>query len=272
VNPPQIAVSAQAPDDPNVIAAGLKALEALRLIVSEPESISLAALAERLGVSKPTAYRLARTLSQAGFVVPAGSRNGYRATMAIVELASQILERTPVRELAVPSLIGVAEQFGESVTVAVPEGDHIVFVEQIAVDRNVDFYCGTGKRLPLHVGAAARCVLAYYPEAIFEDYIRRQLKAYTASTKTDPEILRTDRAEIRERGFAVSVEDVEIGISGVGVPLLNRAGEILGAATIANITARWDAAAIGERAAAMTDAAATIREVAASLPAPVITL
>jgi DNA-binding IclR family transcriptional regulator len=262
----------EAADDPNVIGAGLKALEALRVVVSEPESISLAALAERLRVSKPTAYRIARTLAQAGFIVPIGGRNGYRATMAVVELASQILERTPVRELAVPVLARVAENFGESVTVAVPESDHIVFVEQISVDRNVDFYCGTGKRLPLHVGAAARCILAYYTDDLFEQYIARDLTAYTIATKTDPKLLRADRAEIRDRGFAVSVEDVEIGISGVGVPLLNRGGEILGAATIANITARWDAAAISDRAAAMVDAARTIGELAASLPAQVMTL
>ena len=136
-------------DDPNVITSALNALAALRVIVSESEPVGLAVLADRLSVSKPTAYRIARTLAQAGFISPAGPRGGYRATMAVVELASQILDRTAVREFAVPALAPVAERFGESLTIAVPEGDHIVFVEQIAVDRNVDFYCGTGKRLPL---------------------------------------------------------------------------------------------------------------------------
>jgi DNA-binding IclR family transcriptional regulator len=258
--------------DPNVITSGLNALLALRLIVSESEPVGLAALADRLAVSRPTAYRIARTLAQAGFISSAGPRGGYRATMAVVELAGQLLDRTAVREFAVPVLGPVAERFGESLTIAVPEADHIVFVEQIAVDRNVDFYCGTGKRLPLHVGAAARCILAYYPEELFAEYISRELKAYTPSTKVKPAVLRADRDEIRERGYAVSVEDVEIGISGVGVPLLNRAGEILGAATIANITARWNAPAISDRAAAMSEAARAIRESAASLPARVMTL
>lgn len=260
---PQPAVS----EDANIVAAGLKALEALKIVASSEPPVSLSELARKLHVSQATAYRFAMTLVKSGFVASVAGRGGYRPTMAIVELASDLLDGTPVRGLAVPVLTRVAEQFGESVTLAVPDGDHIVFVDQIAVNRNVDFYCRTGKRLPLHVGAAARCVLAHYPDRLFAEYTDRSLAAFTNSTKTTAGVLRADRAEIRERGFAVSVEDVEVGISGVGVPLLNRAGDVLGAATIANITARWDARAIKNRAEAMVEASLEIAELCASLPA-----
>lgn len=238
--------------DKNVLSSAKRVLDGLRLIALSPEPLSLATLATGLGISEVAAYRVARTLMAAGYVRPAaGGRNGYEATWQIVEMSSALLDRSELRTLASGPLSELAGRFGESVTLAVPDGDHVLFVDRINANRNVHFYCDTGRRLPLHVGAASRAILAGAPDAVFRAYLERDLEKYTDSTETDPERLGADRDEIRARGYAVSIEDVEVGISGVGVAILNNRRQVLGAAAIANVSAKWSEDDIRVRGEAM---------------------
>lgn len=124
-------------------------------------------------------------------------------------------------------------------TLAVPDGAEVLFVDRITGNRHVEFYCDVGRRLPLHVGAASRATLAHYPSEFFDQYAEGALPAFTHATLTTAQQLYADRESIRTRGFAVSQEDVEVGISAVAAPILNKRGEVLGAAAIANLSARW---------------------------------
>lgn len=209
-------------------------------------------------VSEATAYRVLRTLVQANYARPASTRGGYVATLSIVELAAKVIDRTEVRDIARPVLQRVAHTYEESVTLAVPDRDHVVFVDRIPVRTSVAFFCDTGRRLPLHVGAASRCVLAHLPETLFDDYIRRPLTGSTGHTKVTPEDLREDRKLVLQTGYAISIDDVEVGISAVGIPICNSYGEVLAAAAIANLTARWSESDRRDRAKAMLEVAADI--------------
>jgi DNA-binding IclR family transcriptional regulator len=250
----------------NVVSSALKVLEALRVLTASKQAVSLRQLSEALGVSSATAFRVAQTLCAGGLARQTGRGAGYLPTMAIVEMAAHVLERTGLRDLARPVLNELAERCGEAVTVAIPDGDHIVFIDRVG-SRNVQFYCDVGRRLPLHVGAAARAILAHYPPHLFDRYVSRKLVPYTAATKVSGPALRQDRDDIRAEGYALSVEDVEVGITAVAVPVFNRFGDVLGAVTIANLTARWTDADINSRVQDLTAAGKRLDALCVSVPA-----
>ncbi|MGH3319173.1 MAG: IclR family transcriptional regulator [Streptosporangiaceae bacterium] len=238
-----------------LLSSARNVLRALEILCASAEPLSLAAVATRLDVSEATAYRIIQTLVQHDFVRPAGERAGYQATLRVVELAGDVIDHTEIKDIIRPTFQHVAETFDESVTVAAPDGDHIVFVDRLPALTNVHFYCDVGRRLPLHVGAAARCVLAHLNDEFFDRYLTRPLTRSTPSTKHTPEELRADRKKILTDGYAVSVDEVDVGISAVGVPVVNREGHVLAAVTIANLTVRWSEPEIIERADALLDAA-----------------
>jgi DNA-binding IclR family transcriptional regulator len=232
----------------NVLSSARRVLQGLHFIALAREPVTLAALAAALDTSEVAAYRVACTLIAEGYVRQATSgRAGYELTWKIVEMSTARLDRTELRIVAGEPLAALAEQYAESITVAIPDGDHAVFIDKINANRNVQFYCDTGKRLPLHLGAASRVILAHAPEHLIGQYLSRRLAGLTDATLLDPDALRADLVRIREIGYAVSLGDVEVGISAIAAPILNTRSEILGAAAIANVSAKWCDADIRDR-------------------------
>ncbi|KRA24468.1 hypothetical protein ASD65_08565 [Microbacterium sp. Root61] len=251
--------AAENPSSANVLSSATRVLEAMTFICLQTQPVSLAALAAHLECSEVSAYRAAQTLIASGFIRAAtGGRSGYLPSWKLVELAAPMLARNELRSFAQPVLRSLADKYDESITLAIPAGSKALFVDRISVNRSIEFYCDIGRRLPLHIGAASRAILAHYPAQLFEQYIAGDLTSMTAATTTSPDLLREDRVSIRAQGYSVSREDVEIGITGVAAPILNRNGEILGAAAIANVSARWDEDDIRERGEAMIRVCAEI--------------
>jgi DNA-binding IclR family transcriptional regulator len=237
-----------------VTSSAVKVLSALEFICDRDSATGLGELAQALGVSTPTAYRIMQTLVATGFARPAGAREAqYEPSFRVVELASRVLDNNDLRSALLPTLHELASQLGESVTLAVPDGAEIVFVERVTTDTQIRFYCDVGRRLPLHAGAAARAILAWLPERQFESYAAGNLHALTPATRTGLSALRADRAEIRAAGYAVSVDEVDLGISAVAVPLLAVSGAVVGAVAVANLTARWSDADRRHRGEILSD-------------------
>lgn len=248
----------------NVLSSAARALSGLEIICRADAPVSLAQLASELGCSQVSAYRIAQTLIATGYVHAAGNgKGGYEAGWRIVELASPMLARNQLRSYAQPILRELAVRYDESITLAIPDGSSVLFVDRVSGPRTIEFFCDVGRRLPLHIGAASRAVLAHYPEDLFEQYVTGPLSRMTENTHVTEARLREDRQAILERGYAVSREDVEVGITGVAAVIKNRAGDVLGAAAIANISARWDQDEIEERGAVMVEACAQIGDRAA---------
>jgi len=237
----------------NTLSSALRVLEGLRVISRARGPISLARLAAELDTSEVAAFRVASTLIAAGYVRQAASGAGYDMTWQIVEMSRALLDRTDLRKVAEDRLAALADHYTECITVAIPDGDHVVFVDRINADLNVQLFCDIGKRLPLHVGAASRAILAFAPPPLAAEYLTRPLTPYTDATQVDRALVEQDLARIRDQGYAVSIGDVEIGISAVAAPILNAKSEVLGAAAIANISARWSDDDVLERGERMVE-------------------
>jgi DNA-binding IclR family transcriptional regulator len=251
----------------NVTSSAVKVLEGLRILCEAQGSVSLGDFRTRLGVSEATAYRVFQTLVSTGFAQPSPSGSGYEPTLEIVRLGDLVTKGDHLADAIRSGFRPVNQKFQEPVTVGVPDGDFILFVKKLSGPRDPNFTCDVGVRLPMHIGAAARCILAHAPEEFFEAYLERRL---AASDQTGGDILRAqmreDRDFIRENGYSISLDEVDVGISAIGVPILNRDGSVLGAVAIANVTARWDSEAMTTRAAEMRAAAAATSTLVADLP------
>ncbi|WP_432991920.1 IclR family transcriptional regulator [Dactylosporangium sp. CA-233914] len=238
-----------------VVSSAVKVLRALEIVCASEDVVSLERLASELSVSKPTAFRIMSTLIETGFVRPAGFRTGFVATLKIAELGTRRMSMLNLPEVARPVFRPVAMRFGETVTIAQTDGHEIFIVDKITAGASLVFYCDVGRRLPLHIGASARAVLAQLSDEQFESYVAGDLRPRTAKSHVSAVALRKLRRKALADGYVLSIDEVDIGVSAVAVPIVDATGSVLGAASIANTTRSWTERDHRVRAEAMQAAA-----------------
>ncbi|CAA0118434.1 Transcriptional repressor IclR [Mycolicibacterium vanbaalenii] len=157
VEPGTAAAAAGAPGS-QTLARGLSALQ---LVASSPTGLTVAQVADDIGVHRTIAYRLLSTLAQFRFVAK-GEDGRYRSAAALAVLGASFDNN--VRQMCVPTLRGLADELGTTVSLLVAEGDQQVAIAVI-VPTNVFYQLSfhEGSRYPLERGAAGIALLASMP-------------------------------------------------------------------------------------------------------------
>ncbi|TWH71083.1 IclR family transcriptional regulator [Micromonospora olivasterospora] len=204
-----------------------------------------------LDATTATTYRVVNTLIETGYAQLNGYRQGYTATLKVMGLGAQMPGAFDLREAARKAFRPVGMRFGETITVARLDGLSAVFIDKIRAGDSLVFYCDVGRSLPLHIGAAARCMMAHLTDEEFEALLANDLPRRTNATINSPEALRAARAQIRQDGYALSVDEVDVGVSAIAVPLLGPTRNLLGAVAIANTSSAWSPSDHADRIEAM---------------------
>jgi DNA-binding IclR family transcriptional regulator len=191
------------------------ALDIIDALAADPE-LHLSELARRVGVAKSTAHRTCAVLTQRGLLdhTPSGA---YRLGLRFVELGQLATERTAVRDQALPLLVELRNTIEETVQIGVPAGADVVYVERVE-GRHALRYAANSRRSPIHRSSAGKALAAFNP-AMVEARLAAGLPPSTGYTIVVPELLVAELARVRERGYARSVDETELGMSSLAVPV-----------------------------------------------------
>jgi IclR family transcriptional regulator, KDG regulon repressor len=208
------------------------ALDIIDALARAPE-LSLSELARRVGVAKSTAHRTCAVLAGRGLLDRTADRLGLR----FVEYGRVATERTVVGDQALPLLVELRNAVGETVQVGVPAGADVVYIERVEGQRALR-YSTNSRRSPLHRSSAGKVLAAYNP-ALAEARLRAGLPPSTGYTIVVPELLLAELARVRERGYARSVDETELGMSSLAVPVREAAaGPVVAAISMVGPTRR----------------------------------
>ncbi|MET8975513.1 IclR family transcriptional regulator [Streptomyces sp. NPDC004539] len=209
-------------------------------------ALSLAELALRTGLPKPTAHRLLGELVRLGFVerTPEGA---YRVGLALFVLGQSAPSVRELRDAALPFLGDLHEATHENVHLAVPDGADTLFLEKVTGRRATPIVSRTGGRLPAHCTATGKVFLALGARPP-----RRALPRLTPRTLVLPGQLARDLALTRARGYGVNREEAEIGVSAVAAPVyaLGHGSRPVAAISVTGGTRRLDMDRVGARVCA----------------------
>lgn len=210
-----------------------KALIILELLDNSKTGSTLAEVAEKVGLPKPTVHRLLSTLVSRGFVART-PWNGYAIGRKVIALGAAAAEKDTLILAARPTLWALAEQCEETVQLGVLMGDQLLFVERIEPE-NQAVRIG---RMPsplteLHTSGMGKAILAASTDEFIDRYLEAGLERFTDKTITDARLLRQEIRDIRESGFAVSNEERYDGVFAVGAAIRNREGQPVAAVSIA---------------------------------------
>lgn len=196
-------------------------------------------LAAKMCVDKSVAHRILATLTSKGFArrIPESRRYGLGAEAARVGYA--YVKSHDVRQILLPVLQRLADQTGETVTLAVYDSGSALVVERVEGMDRVRTVSEVGTRGPVHAGASCKALLAFQPFEEVERVIREiGLPKLTPYTITDPAVLREDLLEIRRCGYSLSLGEVRIDQIGIGAPVFNYRGQVAAAISVAGPSSR----------------------------------
>jgi DNA-binding IclR family transcriptional regulator len=188
--------------------------------------LGLAELAARTGLSKSTALRLLATLEADKFIKHDTHTGQYYLGIVCVELGMTALVHMGLRQAALSRLSLLRDEMQETASLTVMEGGEVMYVDILESPQPVKIAARPGRRLPAHCTATGKAFLAFKPPEEIDDLLSHDLKRYTPNTVCDPDLLREEFRLIRERGFSVSEQQFEMGISAVAAPVWNKNGEL----------------------------------------------
>ncbi len=203
-----------------------RAAAILRLLAVETEPVALAQLAGSLGLAKATAHGLLSTLKDVGFVEQDRGSGHYRVGRELFQLGSEPIDVNELRSRALNWTDALAARTGESAHLAVFRGQHAVVAHHVFRSDESRQSLETGNAIPLHAGALGKVLLAFDPGAA-RRVLDRPLEHHSFRTITDRAELVRELADVRARGWASGVEEVEVGVASLAAPVRDRGGYVI---------------------------------------------
>ncbi len=199
----------------------------LEAFLDGPEECGISELSRRIDLSKSTVHRLVATLVEAGWLDRNPATDKYRLGLRLFELGSVVAARMEVRQCALPFMQDLMERVGETVHLAVLDGDQLVYVAKVESRHPIRLFSQVGQHGPVHCTGVGKVLLAFAPPEIVERVIAAGLPAFTPNTITDPDQLRAHLAQVRAQGYALNQEESEYGLVSVAAPVRDHSGAVV---------------------------------------------
>ena len=218
-----------------VISSAYRTLQVLLAFAAPPHRFSLAEITSTMHLEKGQLYRSLKTLEEAGFVrSESDSRFVLTPVVHALSAACAGSSHASLADVAGPHLDALARDSGESVNLFVLAGERAVCVASRESRQQVRLASPLGVSVALHAGAVPKAMLAHLPEGVQSRVLEQlaELPAYTEATVTDVRALRAELERTRARGYSISDEDYDASARGVGAPIFDAAGEVVGGVSV----------------------------------------
>lgn len=200
----------------------------------------LSELAGSSGLPLPTIHRLMRTLVACGYVRQQPNRR-YALGPRLIRLGESAAR--PLATWARPHLARLVAETGETATMALLDGDEVVYVAQVPSRHSMRMFTEVGRRVPPHATGVGKALLAGLPDREVRALLHRTgMPPATERTITTPDAFLAALAEVRDSGYAKDEDEQEIGARCIAV-------RISGAPTLAAISVTGPAGRVTDAAA-----------------------
>ncbi|MFC9426580.1 IclR family transcriptional regulator C-terminal domain-containing protein [Streptomyces sp. NPDC056987] len=216
---------------PDFIEALARGLEVITAFTPHRASMSLSEVAAATGLARPTARRILLTLQELGYARPAGA--GFALTPRVLELGVAYVRSTGLWDVARPHMERLSERTGESCSIAQLDSSDIICTARVAVPRIVALAVQIGTRFPALPTSLGKVLLAALPpgeaDAVLAEPSRSGLVPRRQPGRAErEEVLR----EVRARGWALTDEELTLGIRSVAAPLRDGSGRVVAALNV----------------------------------------
>jgi IclR family pca regulon transcriptional regulator len=216
---------------PDFIEALARGLEVIAAFEPGRPAMTLAEVAAATGLARPTARRILLTLGELGYVRAEGP--GFTLTPRVLDLGVAYVRSQGLWDIARPHMEALSATTGESCSVAQLDGSDIVYVARVAVPKIVALAVQIGTRFPALQTSLGKVLLAALApeevEAVLAEPTRSGLTPRWQPSRAERE---SELREVRARGWALTDQQLALGIRSVAAPLRDGGGRVVGALNV----------------------------------------
>jgi DNA-binding IclR family transcriptional regulator len=216
----------------NTVRAAERALDILICFTNQAE-LSLTEIAKATSLNKSTVFRLLATLEGKGFIKRDPHSDKYQLGIRIWELAGQIYQSSDPAMLFLPQMEHLRDTLEETVSLYIRDGAERIRVQAVESNQAIRRVAPIGVRMPIFLGASGKVFLAFLPESE-----QQQLLIEAGMSNAERQAFTKQLSKIRENGYALSVEEREVGTAAISVPIFQRDGHLLAALAVSGPVSR----------------------------------
>lgn len=217
--------------DPNFMTSIARGIEVIRAFSDTHTGMTSAAVSKRTGLSRAVARRCLYTLSEMGYVRQ--SEDGYYLEPKVLSLSQIYFTSSPLPTLAQDYLDRIKNEIDETCSLAILDGEDIVYIARAVARRLLSVSLSIGSRLPAYCTSLGRILLAFLPPENLDTYLNSvKIEPLTQRTLNTAEALRAELESVRLNQYALVDQELEIGLTTLAVPVQNHRGKVVAAMNV----------------------------------------
>lgn len=210
-----------------------KALDVVTAIANSKHPLRFTDLLKQVDQPRGTLHRNISNLLEEGLVAMNPETHIYALGPRLLQLASQAWSDNELRGIAQPHLRALNEMAGETVHLAILQGDQVVYLDKFEAHQSLRMHSQIGRSAPVYCTGVGKAILSGLSDEAFETLANSlNFKNFTEHTITNVEDLRQDRVASIARGYAIDAEEHETGIRCAAAPIKDRSGALLGGVSV----------------------------------------
>ncbi len=190
----------------------IKALRLIEALAASDEPRGVAELGRALGFTKSNTFRILSTLTEQGYVRSHGDTGRYSLTLRVWEHGVRVIDRHPVRRVALPHMRLLHNKVNETILLTTFESPDVLYIGKVESDNPIRLSARVGQRAPAWRTASGLSMLAFQPEDVIESVLQQ--------ANVDSQLLARLQV-VRDQGYAMSVNGTRVGVSSVAAPIWN---------------------------------------------------
>ena len=199
-------------------------------------SLALQEIADRIDLPKSTAFRIVRSLEQAGYLVRLEDQR-YCLSFRFTRLAGLVKSTLGIREIARPIMVELAEKTAETVAIHTVMGRNRVCIDSLATSSSpLRSVMHPGEQIPLQAGSASKVLMAWMPKNVLTPLLPGVVRI---TKRTQAEVV-AELARVRELGYAISHGERLEGLSAISAPIRDMNDEVHYCITLNGPTVRFE--------------------------------
>jgi IclR family pca regulon transcriptional regulator len=211
-------------DDPDFVTALARGLAVLLVLSDKKRRMSIAQISHRIGIPRATARRSLHTLGKLGFVA-ADEAQHYYLRPRVLSISHAYLSSSPLAVLAQPILDRLGASLAEACSLAILDGDEIVYLVRSSSSRIMSPALNVGRRLPAYCTSIGQVLLSHLPSDELDEYLAHaRFHRYTEYTPASADRLREALQAVRANGYAFASQQMELRLCTLAVPVRDAAG------------------------------------------------
>lgn len=195
-------------------------------------SLSMTEVSTMTGRTASSVSRLLSALEAGGLVQRDEKTGRYTLGLQLVALAGAALGGNALYTVGHPHLVRLAASSGETANLCVLDGWQVLTIDEVQSAQSIKLSGWVGMRHPLHATASGKVLLAALPPEHREVIIAAGLPAVTSQTLTGQERLLRELERVQDEGYALTVEELAAGLTGVAAPIQDYTGTVVAAITV----------------------------------------